>query len=260
LNKVSLSVHLFNDAPGKDINGKDTYPQKQAELALTSGTPHIFWIPKNLKLTPDEVENNHHRSFLNKIESGEYIKKNTSFIRSSDAELTREIVNKLREISLANTTASAADAQQNYPVVLLDTHPKDLNFAEPMIEYFAKKNIITELSLQAENKGISLTQLEKKLAEVSSFLIVIGISPQAALSRLETCFQLMFAKKYRIKARGIYLSPCHINNIDSNLKNDISFYEDNNFQILDDSQQQCFNPNTFDAFIQKVVGVKGGVQ
>ena len=78
-----------------------------------------------------------------------------------------------------------------------------------------------------------------------------------SLSRLESFLQLLQAKKLLLKARGIYIAYNTADHIDSWVTNNVDFYRDLNFIILDESRSKEFNPKSFEPFIKKIVPIKG---
>lgn len=258
LDEACLSVHLFNDLPGRDILGKpETFLQKQADLAISSGTPQLFWIPKNLKLTPDDVENNNHLNFLKKIEAGDYNKKSISYIRGVESEITREIQNKLKEVLAEKPLAvDSAVSKSEGVTLLLETHLKDYSTTSPMVEILVNNQIVPEINCESENQGNSLERLQDKMSKVNSFLTIIGNAPQTSFSRLDTCMQMML--NYEMKGKAIYLAPNLYSRLNNELQKKISIYKQLNFQILDDSHNTEFCPATFNLFIQTIMRQKEG--
>jgi hypothetical protein len=255
LNDSCLSVHLLNDLPGREINDKlDTYLQKQAELAISSSVPQLIWVPKNLNLIPDEVENSHHLNFLKKIDGEEFNKKGISYIRGNESDLTREILNKLKEVLIEKVPTDPSQVENKELTLLLETHQKDYSTTFPMVDILINNKITPEINCEVDNQGTGLTRLEDKMSKVNSFLTIIGNAPQTSISRLDSCIQLML--KYEMKAQAIYLAPKLYDRMNEDMKRKISIYKRFNFLILDDSRNNEFNPDTFNSFVQIIAGVK----
>ena len=87
--KADLSIHLFRETAGRVIEGgqDETYPQKQANLALASGTQSVIWIPKTLNI--DEIEDPSHRAFLSDKKNRNHQRGHYEFVAGTRPTLTQ---------------------------------------------------------------------------------------------------------------------------------------------------------------------------
>ena len=59
-----LSVHLFNDFAGREVDGDPgtTYQKRQFEIAKESDASQLIWVPNSLGI--EDIEEKEHKEFL----------------------------------------------------------------------------------------------------------------------------------------------------------------------------------------------------
>lgn len=236
----SLSVHLLDQFPGREIDGGDgtTYSQRQVELAVRSGGAHFVWVPKALSLS--EVEDDRHRAILDRLENGERGERSYEFIRGDPATLSPQILDKLKEITVAEEDRTEAKA------VLLDTHIKDQLFAYQVGQYFLQNDIQPFINPQEDDPSKNLDILEARLRTVSMLMILFGqVSEQWVRQRLGAALQLSVVKGFRIKSFCVYSIPPD----KGQTLTDFTIGPVQ-VQLIDNSRSDRFNPELFQPLLR----------
>jgi hypothetical protein len=201
IDQSMLSVHLLDQFAGREMEGAPatTYPQKQIELAKTAGKPMLIWVPKALPLESIEEEN--HKNFINKLETGKRESAKYDFVRGIAVELAPQILEKLEQLK---TPPAAAPV----PAVLLDTHLKDQLHALELSRYFLENNIQPYINPQEDDPNKNMEALEARLRDVSILMILYGnVNNNWVRQRLGAALQLSVIKGLAIKAYCVYSVP-----------------------------------------------------
>ncbi len=203
IRRATLSVHLFDDFTGKEIED-DTehfYTHKQVELAKTHAQAQIIWVPPGLDLKT--IEDSSHKDLLNDLEHGVRGRANYEFWRDIPPEgLTQNILAKLKHLRerpkpLATTSA-----------VLLDTFVDDQPYALEQYRILWQNNIQPYINPQGNDPTQIDESLKTRLKQVSSLIILFGCVDETWVRhRLAEIVKLSIACDYPIDPFFILLAP-----------------------------------------------------
>jgi hypothetical protein len=205
LASADLSVHLFSDSPGREIENLEGvyYPQTQAEIAMESGKAQIVWVPDSLK--PENIFDPAHAQFLAKVESGKRDRDTVEFVRTSPSAVTAEILAKIEHIrSRANTPEEAPGA------ALIDTHFKDQLQTFDLMRYLVERKVQPYLNPQEDNPSSNLDIFTQRLKQVSLLIVFYGaVAEEWVRARLGVAIQIAIAENFPLRACGVYVAPPH---------------------------------------------------
>jgi hypothetical protein len=202
---AQLSVHLFNEYPGREIADREGvyYPQTQAELAIETGKSQLIWIPDSL--VPAHILEPGHAEFLLKLESGKRDRDTFEFLRTSPASVCNEILAKIEQVR--NRAAAPEDAPA---AALLDTHVKDQLLTFDLMRYLLEHKVQPYLNPQEDNPSSNLDIFTQRLKQVSLLIVFYGaVAEEWVRARLGVAIQIAIAENFPLKACGVYVAPPH---------------------------------------------------
>jgi hypothetical protein len=203
LDEASLSMHLLDAYPGRKIpeEPETTYPIKQVQLALASGTSPLIWVPPSLALK--DITTEAHRNFLEELENGRRDEKSYDFIREPPERLVQVILEKLERLEIAPTPPDTADA------ILLETHVKDQKFAFELGSYLLESGLQPFIHQETDDPEAGIRAFEDQLARVKKLVVFFGqVSRRWVESRLE--FVLQFVARQVVNAGRSSLDACYV--------------------------------------------------
>lgn len=203
LTRADLSVHLFSDSPGREIDDREGvyYPQTQAELALEHGKSQIVWVPETLKT--ENILDPGLAAFLERVESGKRKRDTFEFLRTTPAAVTAEILAKIEHIqNQANTPEEAPGA------ALIDTHFKDQLQTFELMRYLVDRKVQPYLNPQEDNPSSNLEIFTQRLKQVSLLIVFYGaVAEEWVRARLGVAIQIAIAENFPLRACGVYVVP-----------------------------------------------------
>jgi hypothetical protein len=204
ISSANLSVHLFDDAPGIEIEGEPekSYYQKQAEIGLQHAKAQLIWVPKALDLQTIEDEN--YRGFLDQLENGRRGEATYSFIRESPGSITREILAKLNQLKIEKE-----NPRPPLSATLLDTHQKDQPYAYDLGRFlYDQRGINAYVNPEEDDPQKNIALFQEMLRRVSVLVIVFGqVAGEWVRERVNTALQIAINQNFPLKLCGIYLTP-----------------------------------------------------
>ena len=215
LENSSLSIHLLDQYPGREIMGEETawYPQKQVELGLKSDTPKLIWVPGQTDI--NSIEEEQYKTFMNGLDSGKQSGKNVEYIRGSKSELNQQIKDLIAKI-VKETAPPAMNGQLS---VLLDTHYKDQLYALELSKSLLEKEIQPFINPQEDDPRKNINILEDRISQVSKLIFFYGkVSKDWVVERMNAALQLIVANNYAIDDFFVFMVPPHKDTNEISLK------------------------------------------
>jgi hypothetical protein len=210
INKARLSIHLLDELPGRRIMDlkTTTYPRRQVEIGLHSGTQQIIWVPKELEIK--DIEENY-ANFLKSHENLVREEGKYEFMRESKTYITDLILQKIDQIRQEQESGDDTDSAP----VLLDTHQKDQRFAWDLAAYLSKKDINVEVCKESKDPRTNLQNFVKYLKHANSLVIIFGnVTPSWVHQRLTRTIKEIYIQpqptglnKNTLENRWILLLP-----------------------------------------------------
>jgi hypothetical protein len=238
-----LSVHLFDQFRDAETEeGPLTFAQQQVELAKGLGKQQVIYVSKQLDLST--VKNAQHRTFLDALENGKRENSNYNFIREASATcIAQDIISKIKSAG-----SPALSAPRN-PAVFLDTHAKDDQHINDLINYFTDNGIFSYLPPNDEDPQKNISTLERRLKSVTSLIVVFGeVAEPWVKERLNNALKLMMDDSYPITTCGIYLAPPEKTIDKIPIKHNLLKV----FDLLDNSKSNRFTPQTLMPLLNKM--------
>jgi hypothetical protein len=201
INKAQLSVHLLDGLPGREIEDQEekSYPQRQAELALEHARAQLIWTPQSLDV--QSIEDGAYKSFLDQLENGARAEAGYNFIRESPSSITREILEKIKDLKSSSQAASAPSA------ALVDTHFKDQLQALDLIRFLSDRNIQPFINPEEDDPRKNMKILEERLKQVSKLIIVFGtVTEEWVRARLAAAAQIAITERCPLKSCAVYFA------------------------------------------------------
>lgn len=205
LKQAQLSVHLLDQYPGREIEGKESiwYPQKQTVLSLECPQPQLIWTPLELKL--DDVEEEDYKHFLQNLETEKPSNKSIRLIHGIRSELTKQII----DISSTLQTAEIKPSKERI-TVLLDTHYDDQLYALEISKQLIEKGIQPYINPEEDDPKKNIIILEDRISQVSKLVFFYGkVSYHWVAERIKSALQFIVSNKYPEKGFCIYMLPTH---------------------------------------------------
>jgi hypothetical protein len=235
IRKSDLSVHLLDSFPGREIEGDESksYPQRQAELALKHAPSQFIWVPHTLDV--GSVEDETYKSFLDQLENGARDESAYNFIRESPSSITREILEKIKQLKTASAPACAPSA------ALVDTHFKDQLQALELIRFLTDKNIQPFINPEEDDPRKNMKILEERLKQVNKLIIVYGsVTEEWVRARLGAAVQIAITERSPLKACAIYYAQPRKKSSDGNFN--LGFFPVYTFDNSDFSDPKALAP------------------
>lgn len=171
LEEASLSVHLLNEYPGREIDDLDEayYSHQQASMALEFGKQQLIWVPKNLEL--DEVEEPNYKQFLTELESGALSNERLEYIKGMKSGISREVLDLMQ---LLESKAKSQQTAVQQTAVLLETHLSDQFFAFDLGKRLLEHGIQPFVNPQDDNPRQNIEKINERIDQVSQLIFLFG--------------------------------------------------------------------------------------
>jgi hypothetical protein len=202
LSRASLSVHLLDEWPGREIDGAEntTYPRRQIEIGLRQSKPQLIWVPQSLDV--QNIEDEAHREFLSRLEDGKRDVTGYKFIREPQSAITREIINRLDELKRESA------AKNDDSAVLLETHLKDQLHAFDLGRTLTELKIRLHLHSEGDEPGAGVGAFEDSLKKVDRLIIVFGsVDEYWVRGRLGDAVKFAITARHPLKTCSVYFAP-----------------------------------------------------
>ncbi|MEO6000251.1 MAG: toll/interleukin-1 receptor domain-containing protein [Chitinophagaceae bacterium] len=168
LETASLSVHLLDQYPGKEVDGDEviSYSQKQTEISLLSSKPKLIWVPAELNI--DVIEDDQYKTFMQGLKNGKETSKNMEYVVGAKSELTQQI-----KILVEHLKSSKSSPTENISV-LLDTHYNDQLYALELSKSLLENSIQPFINPQDDDPRKNIHILEDRLSQVNKLVLFYG--------------------------------------------------------------------------------------
>jgi hypothetical protein len=206
LSVADLSVHLLDQYPGREIDGKadEWYPQKQTEIGLQFAKSQMIWVPAETDIALIEEEN--YKTFLQRLEQGKSAGKSFEYIRGSKSTLSQEIADLAKQVKLLQQKQTAKEKIS----VLLDTHFNDQIYALDLSKTLLQNQIQPFINPQEDDPRKNLNILAERVRQVSKLIFFYGqVSKDWVMERMSAALQLIITNNYAIDDFYIYMAPPH---------------------------------------------------
>lgn len=241
LKKADLSLHLFDQLSGREIEGLPgtCYPQAQAELGIAHSRSTLIWVPRTLE--PDSIDDDGYKQFLIKTENGSREDRDYDFIRGSPATIAGEVLEKI-----AGLKARSRLLDDLPMAALLDTHLKDQLHAFELSRFLLQRFVQPYINPEEDDPRKNLKLFEERLKQVSLLIVFFGdVSVEWVRARLAAALQIVIAQGCPLKACGVYLAPPHKSNPEILLEQKLIPIE-----LMDNSEG--FDPATVTPLLNRV--------
>jgi hypothetical protein len=245
MGKANLSVHLFDQYPGKEIVDKPevSYPQRQAELALTLEKPKLIWMPDEIEV--NDVEEENYKLFLQSLENGRKVNGRYEFIKGAHSSVTQYILDMAEQMKVQQQTKTASDARVS---VLLDTHYNDQLYAMDVSKTLLENDIQPFINPQEDDPRKNIHILEDRISQVSELIFFYGrVSRDWVLERMSAALQLIVTHNFPVEGFYVYMMPPHKDPNDISLKQ--RFLKVN---VIDNSSASQINRESFALLLKEL--------
>ncbi len=206
--QVDFSVHLLNEYPGKEIQGREglTYPQRQVELALEHGKSQLIWVPRSVEY--QSIEDERYAAFLSNLENGKRSRPSYSFVRDLRDAIPRQIRDKANKIP----KPPSMPVIPTIDAVLLDTHVKDQLYAINLSNYLADHGLRTyinpEIDPEEDKPSGNLDEFTERLKKVGILILFYGeVAETWIRARLAKLFSIAMLEGCPVRAWAVYVAP-----------------------------------------------------
>lgn len=240
--RADVAVHLLNEWGGRRMDDLTaTYPQRQVELGLQHAKSQLIWVPQSLnKDAIKEIEDATQRDLLAKLEDTNLERSRFRFIRESPSAIAREVLNHLEELKRQQQLAEAA---------LIDTHPKDNQYASSLWAILKAGENNALINPPVEDPISSLSELEARLREAARLIVVFGeVAEDWVRERLGHAIKFAFTEKRQLTRCAVFFAP---NRVKKEGLFDLGVVHVDHFDIKD-----LLNPATLADFLGKPDGRK----
>lgn len=185
LGQATLSVHLLDQWPGRELDGFDTtYPRLHVERAIGTACQSLVWLPDRLE--EEDMEDEAQAEWLRDLEGGQLGDSGFQFIRSSRQAITDQVIQTLAELQ---REAPATHEVQSF---LIDTHQKDQRFAYKLAEMLSEHDLDVEFNKESRDPIKSLSDFESAVREVQNLVIMFGqVAPGWLKGRIQTAVKVV---------------------------------------------------------------------
>jgi len=196
LKRVALSVHLLDAEAGR-------YPRRQVELAIEHAKTQMIWVPQVLSI--ETVRDAAYRHFLEGLETGGDPEHTYDLVRSSPADITHHIREKLGNVRrVLETEAVALRAAKS---CLLVTHEKDTLHMLPIAEVLLTNGYRALISQEVKEPKDLMTSYKECLSEAASLIVFYGTVPRNWVSeRIKTARKHAVLEDLVLKL-GVFNAP-----------------------------------------------------
>lgn len=206
LEQASFAVHLLDQWPGPEIANTDshTYQDEQVKLGLKSHTPQLIWVPQTVQ--PDLVEDEAHRTLIERLETGKREHDTFDFVRGPESTLADLIEQRIKE-------SQNASQAENDDVIsfLVDTHQRDQRYAFNLAAYLAEHNMQVDFNMESRDPMISLNRFEQSVSNVRNLIVLCGqVAPAWLKGRIVKAVKIVannFEGDAHLENIWIYLVP-----------------------------------------------------
>lgn len=205
LKETSLSVHLLDQFPGRNIEGEETiwYPQSQAELGLQCAKPQLIWVPADINI--ESIEEEKYKVFLQDLENGKQPSKNLKYIRGTKSELTQQIIDLVKNIEV-----QWSHPEKGKISVLLDTNYDDQLYALELSKGLLENEIQPFINPQEDDPKKNINILQDRISQVSKLIFFYGrASRDWVKERMNAALQLIITNNYPKKDFFVFMVPPH---------------------------------------------------
>jgi hypothetical protein len=247
MERANLSVHLFDQYPGKEIVDKPdvSYPQRQAELALTTEKPKLIWMPDEINI--DDVEEDNYKLFLESLEDGKKANGKYEFIKGARSSVSQYILDMAEQMKVQLQTKAASAARL---AVLLDTHYNDQLYAMDIGKTLLENDIQPFINPQEDDPRKNINILEDRISQVSKLIFFYGrVSRDWVLERMSAALQLIVTHNFPVEGFLVYMVPPHKDPNDISLRQ--RFLKVN---VIDNSDAPHINRESFALLLKELKG------
>jgi len=202
---VDLSVHLLNDAPGWEKDGRrDRYPRLQFEWGQQHAGTQMLWVPEHLDV--NNVWDDGHRAFLDKLAQRGYTARPYEIIRTdSRADFTQHVLEKIEQLRRAKI--EPVGPAPSAAACLLSTQDKDLGQAYQIAADLTNQGVMAYVEY-----GNNEDSFQTMLRKVKSLIVYYGTVSRAWVkARLDEALKLAVLEDWHEELKlGVYVEPAKV--------------------------------------------------
>jgi len=237
-----LSVHLFDQLAGREIEQNQTYAMKQLQICLEKTAFQLIWMPKNLNIK--DIEDKIYQDFLKELEKLSAMKKNVELIRGNREAIVTGVIKK---ISIMKQGLKKTSEKQS--AVFLDFQEKDNRCAYKLVNYLSTQKITAWLNSDHEELKENFAQLAEGLQSANALMLVCGnVTNEMILARILTLVRMIYETKAEITTLAVFLAPPKKSDDIQSLKQMIPPYI--KIQLLDNSDTLHPKPEVLTPFVE----------
>jgi hypothetical protein len=196
LAKCGFSIHLLDKDAGEAIEGveSETYPRRQANLALEHGRWPFIWVPRELDISAVTPEN--YQSFLSNLEKG--VASDACFCRGISPEPNHEEIfdQVLRSLETQHTEADI-DSMRSAGCVVDYHEREDVFHVSELTNFLFDRGIQCRLVPQADHSPEKGRRIyEARIRRAAAVIVLFGRVTEAWVDeRLRVARQHFAVKK-----------------------------------------------------------------
>ena len=189
LDQADLSIHLLDQWPGREIEDDEStsYPRHQADLAATSGSRSLIWVPESL--TEEDFDDKEQLAWLEQMEQASRDSGGYQLVRSGREPFIAQVLETLDRIA-----AQRADADTGPAQFLIDTHRKDQRYAFSLAAGLAGRipDLVVDFTRDAEGPD-GWKQFDDAVHRARDLIVLFGqVAPDWVRRRVTRAYQVAF--------------------------------------------------------------------
>jgi len=197
-----LSVHLFDQYPGRIIDNKQTYAMKQLQICLKTSASQLIWMPKYLRY--EDIEDKFYHDFLIGLEKLPETYNDCEYVRGDRDVITIGVIDKIFRLNQNFKNPYPSDQKK----ILIDAHEKDYLYAAHLNNYFIERDISIIMNPNNEKSTLDFTQLKNHLKSCNALIFVYGeVTQEFIVNRIFTLMKMIIETKATIPTLAIFFAP-----------------------------------------------------
>jgi len=247
LAQVDLSIHLFDQWPGRKILDQKTttYPRVQWEIALKSAARKLVWQPADLN--PADCQDDVQRELLGNLANGDRSSGQYEFIQTAQTDFLNVIRDTIAQLQLPKGNGGLRRT------FFMDTHQKDQRYAFKLADILVENGVDVDFNLESRDPTLSLARFEQSIPLVQNLIILAGKVEQTWLmGRIKKAFKIVSEQLFEAGATlaleniWVFLAPASGGQVDLP-----KFPPLIKINVLDNSHAETIDPQVISPLLQQ---------